>query len=292
MCDEIYANAEVTTDQRFNLESDKNSYDNIYINEDELQTGSTRSDQNKKNSGCETAGSRLYRGITVGLLLLCVLLLVVIIVLAVRNKNLTIENDQLQTSYKDLIKEKVQLQTSYKDLIKEKDQLQTSYKDLIKEKDQLQTSYKDLIKEKEQLQKENYKCVVSNLEQMWRYKFGSSLYYFSPGRKDWTESRKDCRDRNADLVIINSLDELNFIMENLVCEHVWVGLSQAPNEGKWTWVDGTELNTNSEYWSSGQPDNHKNSEDCGEVWNTATMTKLNDRNCSYKQMWICEKSAP
>ncbi|XP_062865244.1 CD209 antigen-like protein E [Trichomycterus rosablanca] len=204
MCDKIYANAEVTTDQRFNSKNNKNPHDNIYINENKPQTGSTRIDQNKKNSGCETAGSRLYRGITVGLLLLCVLLLAIIIVLAVKNKNLTTDNNQLQTSYKDL------------------------------------------IKEKKQLQKEKDKCVVSNLEQMWGYKFGSSRYYFSTGKKDWTESRNDCKERKADLVTVNSREKLNFIMENLVCEHVWVGLSQASNEGKWTWEDNTELNTTSE----------------------------------------------
>lgn len=36
--------------------------------------------------------------------------------------------------------------------------------------------------------------------------FGSSSYYISQ-KKNWTESRKDCKNRGADLVIIDSKDE-------------------------------------------------------------------------------------
>lgn len=36
--------------------------------------------------------------------------------------------------------------------------------------------------------------------------FGSSIYYFSM-RKSWTESRQDCREKEADLVIIDSQEE-------------------------------------------------------------------------------------
>uniref|UniRef100_A0A3B4E8K0 C-type lectin domain-containing protein n=1 Tax=Pygocentrus nattereri TaxID=42514 RepID=A0A3B4E8K0_PYGNA len=41
--------------------------------------------------------------------------------------------------------------------------------------------------------------------------FNSSMYYFSTDQKNWIESQKDCRERGADLVIINSRQEQNLI---------------------------------------------------------------------------------
>uniref|UniRef100_A0A673A7M5 C-type lectin domain-containing protein n=1 Tax=Sphaeramia orbicularis TaxID=375764 RepID=A0A673A7M5_9TELE len=38
-------------------------------------------------------------------------------------------------------------------------------------------------------------------------KFNGSCYMVSSGKKPWTDSRNDCKDRNADLVTIESPDE-------------------------------------------------------------------------------------
>ncbi|KAI5628230.1 CD209 antigen-like protein D [Silurus asotus] len=70
----------------------------------------------------------------------------------------------------------------------------------------------------------------------WRF-YSSSLYYISAEKKDWNQSRDDCREKGADLVIINSREEQEFI-RRMHGSAAWVGLSDRDTEGEWKWVDG------------------------------------------------------
>ncbi|XP_023998742.1 C-type lectin domain family 4 member E-like [Salvelinus sp. IW2-2015] len=230
--------------------------------------------------------------------LLCVLLLAGITGLLLYQRNqltcsntLTKERDQLQTSGNNRTEKRHQLQTSHNTLTKERDQLQTSYNTLTKERDQLQTSYNTLTKERDQLQKEIESLQKSTVEKVcprgWK-KLGSSCYYVSTELKSWEESRQDCRDRGADLVVIKSQEQQIFV--NWLCgrkDYVWIGLTDSVTEGAWKWVDDTPLTTT--YWNSGEPNGgraencvyfYSSSSDTGEWW---------DYDCSYKYRWICEK---
>nr|XP_029481887.1 C-type lectin domain family 4 member E-like [Oncorhynchus nerka] len=71
----------------------------------------------------------------------------------------------------------------------------------------------------------------------WRF-FGSSWYYISTETKSWEESRKDCKRRGADLVIINSKEEQEF-NNGFQKMRYWIGLSDIEMESTTTWVDGT-----------------------------------------------------
>ncbi|XP_072525630.1 uncharacterized protein [Salminus brasiliensis] len=226
------------------------------------------------DSKCHSAGSRSYRLTAVCLGLLCVLLLTAITLLWINFNNLTAERDQLHTSYTNLTAERDQLQTSYTNLTAERDQdqlqtsytnmtaerdqLQTSYTNLTAERDQLHTSYTNLTKERDQLhtsyegklqrQKDRLQRSLSELvramQQNWKF-FNTSLYYISTERKSWDEGRQDCRERGADLVIINSVEEQEFVDDLSKSKNhgVSIGLTDRDEEGVWKWVDGTALTT-------------------------------------------------
>ncbi|KAI4894932.1 hypothetical protein NFI96_022974 [Prochilodus magdalenae] len=249
------------------MTNDSKGYEDLYANEDVPKTSVTRS-----LKGLTISGSRRYRRAAVGLGLLCVLLLVAILVLWVQFNNMTTERDQLQTSYTNLTSERDQLQTSYTNLTTERDQLQTSYTTLAKERDQLQTSYTSLTKERDQLQtsytiltkerdqlqtsytiltkerdqlqkeKEALQRKVSDLEQGQRC-FNNSFYFISTEKTSWSASRQYCRERGADLVIINSREEQEFINNVFGATEAWIGLTDTDSENVWKWVDGSTLTT-------------------------------------------------
>uniref|UniRef100_A0A673Y951 CD209 antigen-like protein E n=1 Tax=Salmo trutta TaxID=8032 RepID=A0A673Y951_SALTR len=119
----------------------------------------------------------------------------------------------------------------------------------------------------------------------WRY-FDSSLYFLSTEKKTWEESRQDCLERGADLVIINSKEEQTFLF-NLHLR-AWIGLTDSVTEGTWKWVDDTSLTT--KYWRGGQPDDN-GQEDCAEIYygQDDPVQTWNDDNCLKYHDWICEK---
>ncbi|XP_053474883.1 CD209 antigen-like protein C [Ictalurus furcatus] len=282
MSEEIYVNAEGTADDGADSSGGENSYEDVYVNEDNLETQRTGSFKQSDRSGLNAKGGRCYRLTAVCVLLLCVFLLTAIIVLWIKFTNLNKQIDQLQTSYDNLTIERDQLQTSYNNLTIERDQLQTNYNTLTIERDQLQTSYNTLTIEREQ-------CQPSIMLTTGWILFNSNLYYISTEKKSWTESREDCRERGADLVIINNAEEWEFIINHLGnINRAWIGLSDRDTEGEWKWVDGTELKSGTEYWYGGEPNNQHNNEDCAEIWTFPDKKAWNDRPCSEKQWWICE----
>ncbi|XP_053086708.1 C-type lectin domain family 4 member F-like [Pangasianodon hypophthalmus] len=223
------------------------------------------------HTGGDTAWSRCYRVTALCVLLLCVLLLTAITVLWIKFNTLNTENNQLQTRYNNLTKERDLLQTSCNNLTIERDQLQKDREDL------------------QRLSK-----LVRDFKDGWTY-FNSSLYYRSAEKKNWDESRRDCRERGADLVIINSREEQEFINKTLLSATAWIGLSDRDTEGVWKWVDGTELTSGTGYWSQREPNDYEGNEDCAitgyipQGGTTDFLNTWNDVPCSFNYGRICAK---
>ncbi|XP_060915248.1 CD209 antigen-like protein A isoform X2 [Labrus mixtus] len=75
----------------------------------------------------------------------------------------------------------------------------------------------------------------------WR-RFRCSCYYRSTEMRNWSESRADCVNRGADLVIINSQEEHDFLCDLNERGASWIGLQSVTTndyrkEWEWKWVD-------------------------------------------------------
>ncbi|XP_063739416.1 CD209 antigen-like protein A isoform X2 [Eleginops maclovinus] len=122
-------------------------------------------------------------------------------------------------------------------------------------------------------------------QQGWMY-FNHSFYYISAIQKSWQESRDDCQQRDADLIIINSKNEEEFARR--FKQLTWIGLIDRESNGTWRWVDGSALETS--YWHDGEPNKHEGKdEDCGEIKFYEKENSWNDVQCKLQKFWICEK---
>ncbi|KAM8841888.1 CD209 antigen-like protein C [Synchiropus picturatus] len=122
-------------------------------------------------------------------------------------------------------------------------------------------------------------------QQGWLY-IRPSLYYMSPVKKSWFDSRNFCVERGADLVVINSKEEQKFI--NKFGKITWIGLRQRQDNGSWVWVDGTPLSIS--FWSPGEPNDVDGKENCTEIMDHSIEMSWNDGPCQLKKFWICEKN--
>ncbi|RXN20655.1 C-type lectin domain family member A-like protein [Labeo rohita] len=120
----------------------------------------------------------------------------------------------------------------YVTLIQERQHLISKNAKLTNEKDQLLLKNTNLTNERDQLRNELQICVE------WT-SYQSSFYYMSKEMKNWTESRRYCTERGADLIIINNREEQDFVLNMTANAAFYIGLTDVGVEGTWQWVDGT-----------------------------------------------------
>ncbi|KAF3694518.1 C-type lectin domain family 10 member A C-type lectin superfamily member 14 Macrophage lectin 2 [Channa argus] len=253
-------------------------------------------------TGPRSSDRRFYRAVVLCLGLLSVFLLVGFALslhyhnldpgsaadFAVMKDNLT---QCLQASDKklsDVSEERNRLNARLSSLTAERDQLNSRLSSLTAERDQLNIRLTDMTKELNRLQKNA--CPAG-----WSM-FNLSCYFVSHKSASWEEGREDCKDREADLVVIDNAEEQTFISDFITAgAWIWIGLTDSEEEGTWKWVDGSSL-TLSE-WAPTQPDNgggdiEFGEEDCAHFYSgSETRNNWNDLSCNDSVSWICEKKA-
>uniref|UniRef100_A0A671WMQ7 C-type lectin domain-containing protein n=1 Tax=Sparus aurata TaxID=8175 RepID=A0A671WMQ7_SPAAU len=154
---------------------------------------------------------------------------------------------------------------------------------------QLQSSYETLSKNhsklQDELQKLKDKIEGKRCPDGWK-RFGCSCYFRPNEKRTWYESRTDCWNKGADLVVINNKDENKFVSElNNMNGESWIGLqteSTGRNRYEWKWVDGSPLTET--FRAAGQP---------AATWDwyaafSNQQGQWRQRNSGYKH-YICEK---
>uniref|UniRef100_A0A672QEP7 Si:ch73-343l4.8 n=1 Tax=Sinocyclocheilus grahami TaxID=75366 RepID=A0A672QEP7_SINGR len=239
------------------------------------RTQSHCQDEGKARKQKKQKGSRCLVWITVGLGLICVLLLVFIIL-----QHITITFNQtinsLQDSYTDLMTEKHQLQNIFSSLSQKNLELETELRNVSG-----RGLYKSIYMYCTLISKMIFVCCICLLK-------GNGMLFISTELKSWSDSRQYCRDRGADLVIINTEEKQRFI-SSFIKQSVWIGLSDTENEGGiMKWVDNSTLKPG--FWLNGEPNNQDGDEDCIELMpSNPVLNNWNDLPCSQKRKGFCEK---
>ncbi|XP_051766290.1 CD209 antigen-like protein C isoform X1 [Ctenopharyngodon idella] len=254
MSDGIYDNVIRTESAGMNRERVEMTVE-IYESADCVRDHDFRTETNThqplQRTGSDRVKIRSSRAAPVCLVLLCVLLLTAFIVLCVYIHTKSTKERDLLTKITSLTEERGQLQIiAFK-----------TEKDLL--------SKNDLIKRLHEMDGRIYNQ--------------SSFYYISSEKKSWTESRKYCTERGADLIIINNKEEQDFVKKMSDGALVWIGLTDSDVEGRWKWVDGSTLTSG--FWGSGEP-NGRTGENCV----LTDSSGWADYPCHGHYQWICEKT--
>uniref|UniRef100_A0A8D2FXC0 CD209 molecule n=1 Tax=Theropithecus gelada TaxID=9565 RepID=A0A8D2FXC0_THEGE len=121
----------------------------------------------------------------------------------------------------------------------------------------------------------------------WTF-FQGNCYFMSNSQRNWHDSITACQEVGAQLVVIKSAEEQNFLQlqSSRSNRFTWMGLSDLNHEGTWQWVDGSPLLPSfKQYWNKGEP-NNIGEEDCAEFRGNG----WNDDKCNLAKFWICKKS--
>ncbi|XP_049905194.1 CD209 antigen-like protein C isoform X1 [Epinephelus moara] len=155
---------------------------------------------------------------------------------------------------------------------------------LTEERDRLKARITEMTEELKKSVPKEKTCPAG-----WKM-FSCACYILSSVSGSWNEARKDCRGRGADLVVIDSSAEQEFL-NKFTQTYAWIGLTDRDEEGTWKWIDGTPLTLSN--WGNNQPDNgggdpQWGEEDCAHI---RLNGEWNDRSCKTLLRWICEKMA-
>ena len=112
----------------------------------------------------------------------------------------------------------------------------------------------------------------------------------------WSDARRSCQEMGADLPIIKSADENQFIFDLLrekegkeaILYGVWLGFHRQA-DSKFYWIDGTPLNGSYSAWKNGEPNNGRgrDPEDCGHMLGAGeSQGKWNDLLCDLDGHWF------
>ncbi|XP_056450875.1 ladderlectin-like [Gadus chalcogrammus] len=122
----------------------------------------------------------------------------------------------------------------------------------------------------------------------WK-KFGCKCYKTSDTYQSWNKSREFCVSHGADLVVVDSKEEMDFISK--LYWYFWLGATDEAGEGTWRWVDGTVLSLDDPSWSRGGPQGREGKNCLGRAVEQQNQYKWTDFSCeSRSYVGLCEQN--
>ncbi|XP_043082930.1 C-type lectin domain family 4 member M-like [Puntigrus tetrazona] len=175
-----------------------------------------------------------------------------------------------------------QYENSAETFSKKKTELFGAIEHFLKTKDELVNATNQTTNQNNQLTKE-ISLLSKHLREMdgWRC-FQSDLYYISSEEKNWYDGKEDCLKRGANLTIVNSNEEQDFLK---TYDEVWIGLTNMENT--WKWIDGST--PTSSFWAYGKPNGHT-TKYCAVTSKRLDKSEWNDYPCSSSFKWVCERT--
>ncbi|KAG7328483.1 hypothetical protein KOW79_008427 [Hemibagrus wyckioides] len=262
-------------------------------------------------------GSKSYRLAAIGLGVLSAVFLLVVIGLSVHINRVNNKHDILSLNSSVISSQLAQLQSDHKSLTESRNELKIQHIEDVKKITSLQVDLSretrlknELRSQKQKLENDKTKLQsqMSHLEDNcgkclpnWVLMNSTCLYFAMSSmtsRRGWDGAREDCIKNGADLVVIDSKEKQEFIVESLKAlrynlpfsyyNGFWIGLKDEHTEGIWKWLN--EITLTQSYWMDGEPNDDRSIEDCAAVYPTANPMKAwNDAPCSHPLRWICEK---
>ncbi|KAM4581385.1 uncharacterized protein PAE49_005946 isoform 2-T2 [Odontesthes bonariensis] len=225
-----------------------------------------------------------------------------------RNHNdLTVQMNNLTQAY-DVLENKItNLTAENKNLSKQNQELNTQNQELNTQNQELEADRKNLTEQVENMEamqvefnisraqwsidaycpKKDNARTCNQCEKGWIHP-QSSCYavndHVPDKRRSWEGAREDCRGKGSDLVVVGDDNEKktvsDYSWDSSGWNGFWIGL-KAEN-GKWKWVDGSDLADNS--WMTQEPQD-------GQCVISVQNEGWKSVSCDGKQQWICEKAA-
>lgn len=132
------------------------------------------------------------------------------------------------------------------------------------------------------------------------YSFGGAAYMICKTARTWLDAQADCVAHGMNLAVLDSSLENDWVKQTVSAAgvtEIWFGASDRAEEGSWRWLGGTRFwigaaagaadSGRYSNWLTGEPNDSKGHEDCGEVKSTG----WNDSECSSPLPYLCERFA-
>ncbi|XP_016954648.2 C-type lectin 37Da [Drosophila biarmipes] len=127
-------------------------------------------------------------------------------------------------------------------------------------------------------------------------KIGENYYLIETKRANWFDAFESCRQKEADLVAFESLEELQlvsqYIINNNLTAFYWTSGTDLAKQDEHVWFSSGQP-VASDLWREGEPNNANDEEHCDDLKiQPERGVGLNDKKCSIKGPYICKAPQP